>query len=234
MVRFPGGTSVSGLEVYPWESADGCHGGTPHLHTVCTEAYVVVAGSGELQTLTPHGFGTITLRPGTVAWFAPGTVHRAVNHGGLRVVVIMQNAGLPEAGDAVLTFPFDVLRSVEAYTSAATLPVDGREQAARRRRDLAVEGFSVLRERLESGDTGPLDELYRQAGVIVGSRLAEWSDIVEHGPAAALRETTRHLTALAAGDVGHLRGAAVRHRDAPDPEARSFGMCGRLDTYDLG
>ena len=32
-------------------------------------------------------------------------LHRAVNDGDLQVVVVMRNSGLPEAGDAVLTFP---------------------------------------------------------------------------------------------------------------------------------
>ena len=42
---FPGGTAVSSLHVYDWESEDGLSGGTPHLHTVSTEGYVVVFGA---------------------------------------------------------------------------------------------------------------------------------------------------------------------------------------------
>jgi hypothetical protein len=38
-----------------------------------------------------------------IAWFTPGTVHRMVNGSGLRATVLMQNSGLPEAGDAVFT-----------------------------------------------------------------------------------------------------------------------------------
>lgn len=45
------------------------------------------------------------LAAGSVDWFTPGTIRRAVNHSGLTVVVVMANAGLPEAGDAVMTFP---------------------------------------------------------------------------------------------------------------------------------
>ena len=106
MPVFPGGTAVSGLKVYEWAADDGLCGGSPHVHLACTEAYVVVSGEGALQTLTAQGLSEIPLRAGTVAWFGPGTIHRAVNgDGSLRVVVLMQNGGLPEAGDAVLTFP---------------------------------------------------------------------------------------------------------------------------------
>ncbi|MBB2747279.1 UNVERIFIED_ORG: mannose-6-phosphate isomerase-like protein (cupin superfamily) [Microbispora rosea subsp. rosea] len=231
MVIFPGGTGVSGLEVYTWEAADGCHGGSPHLHTACTEGYVVVEGRGELETLTPAGHTRVPLRPGTVAWFTPGTVHRAVNHGGLRVLVVMQNAGLPEAGDAVLTFPPEVLGDADAYRIAASLDPGDPEGSARRRRDLAVEGFQILRDHLTRGDLGPLFELYRQAVELVRPQAAAWRDVVAAGPAAALAATSRQIDALMAGDGGHLREAEVRKLDAPTPDDRAFGMCGRLETY---
>ena len=49
------------------------------------------------------------LEPGAFVWFTPGTIHRLVNGGDLEILVLMQNAGLPEAGDMVITFPPDVL-----------------------------------------------------------------------------------------------------------------------------
>ncbi|GAB3933934.1 hypothetical protein GCM10027614_06000 [Micromonospora vulcania] len=55
-------------------------------------------------------------------------MHRLVNGGGLSIVVLMQNSGLPEAGDAVLTFPPDVLADPAAYAAAAALP-DGERRA---------------------------------------------------------------------------------------------------------
>ena len=42
---FPGAIAASHLRVYDTEAPDGLAGGTPHLHTACTEAYWVVAGS---------------------------------------------------------------------------------------------------------------------------------------------------------------------------------------------
>src|SRR5262245_55872195 len=116
---FPGGVGVSGLRVYDWATADGLCGGSPHLHLACPEAYVVVAGEGAVQTLTWDGYAETPLRPGAVVWFTPGTIHRLVNGDGrLHIVVIMQNSGLPEAGDAVFTFPPAVLDDPEQYDRA--------------------------------------------------------------------------------------------------------------------
>ena len=42
----------------------------------------------------------------------------------------MQNAGLPEHGDAVLTFPPEILADPDAYARAATLPSAASRSAA--------------------------------------------------------------------------------------------------------
>ena len=105
-VPLPGGTSVSHVQVYDTVGPDGLAGGSPHLHTVCTEAYLVIAGEGMVQTLSGEGYAETPLVHGTIAWFSPGTVHRLVNlDGRLELYVLMSNAGLPEAGDMVLAFP---------------------------------------------------------------------------------------------------------------------------------
>jgi mannose-6-phosphate isomerase-like protein (cupin superfamily) len=236
---FPGGTAVSGLHVYPWPAADDLCGGSPHVHLACTEAYVVVEGEGALHTLTAAGLVRTPLAPGVVAWFGPGTIHRAVNGDGrLRAVVVMQNAGLPEAGDAVLTFPPEVLADPDAYLRAAALAAPGvshagDEKSARGRRDLAVEGFSRLSERTAAGDTSALVEFYRQAVALRRDRIAVWRRIWRDGPAEAVRRTEAHFDAIEGGDVAHLLAASLGVRRAPEPEDRAFGMCGRLDTYDL-
>ena len=119
----PGAVGLSHLSAYDWEAADGVCGGSPHLHLACTEAYVVTGGRGAVQTLTaPTAYRDIPLEPGSVAWFTPGTVHRMVQGGDLRITVLMQNSGLPEAGDAVFTFPPEVLADPERYAAAAALP----------------------------------------------------------------------------------------------------------------
>uniref|UniRef100_UPI0028ECB2AD cupin domain-containing protein n=1 Tax=uncultured Cellulomonas sp. TaxID=189682 RepID=UPI0028ECB2AD len=143
MSGLPGGVSVSHLRVYDWPARDGvglAGSGSPHLHVVSSEAYVVLGGTGSVHTLGPAGLAVHPLQPGSIVSFGPGVVHRAVNDGELEVLVLMSNAGLPEAGDAVLTFPASVLADPAAYRAAATLPGpdasdDELAAAARRRRD---------------------------------------------------------------------------------------------------
>jgi hypothetical protein len=213
--------------VYPWQASDGLCGGSPHMHLTCTEGYVTAGGRGAVQTLTAEGFTETPLVAGTVAWFSPGTIHRAVNHDDLKVVVVMQNSGLPEAGDAVFTFPPDVLADPAAYRRAATL-TEPLADAALARRDLAVAGFLRLR------DGGSLTDFYTAAVALVADRLDDWERIWTDGPVAAAERTGEHLKALRDGRIDHLLEAGVRSEHAPAEQDRKFGMCGRLETYRLG
>ncbi|MFE0812307.1 cupin [Streptomyces sp. NPDC058794] len=230
----PGAVGLSHLSAYDWEAADGVCGGSPHLHLVCTEAYVVTAGRGAVQTLSPDGYRDIPLGPGSVAWFTPGTVHRMVQGGGLRVTVLMENSGLPEAGDSVFTFPPEVLADPEAYAAAATLPPGTgteTEDAARRRRDLAVQGYLVLREALAAGDDGPYREFQRAAAGLVRDKVSGWRELWRSGASAAAERTGAQLDALADGDPAYLAGATA-YETAPT-RLGGYGMCGRRDEYAL-
>lgn len=255
--RLPGGIGLSHVTAYDWEAADGVCGGSPHIHLACTEAYVVTAGEGSVQTLTvEEGYAETHLEPGVVAWFTPGTVHRITHDGpgdgdaeegdagddgegdshagggGLRVTVLMQNGGLPEAGDAVFTFPPEVLADPDAYAAAAALPAQkGPEaaRAARERRDLAVLGFLRLRESLEGGDAAPLLAFHRAAVRLVAPKLAAWQPRWREGALAAAERTGQHLAALAEGDPSHLSFA--RARSAEPTRRGGYGMCGRRDEY---
>ncbi len=231
----PGGIGLSHISAYEWEAADGACGGSPHIHLACTEAYVVTAGEGAVQTLTVEdGYTETPLEPGVIAWFTPGTVHRMVNGAGLRVTVLMQNSGLPEAGDAVFTFPPEVLADPEAYAAAAALPAkEGPEadEAARKRRDLAVQGYLRLREAVKDGDAEPLHAFHRAAAGIVGPKVAAWQPRWREGALAAAERTGRHLDALTAGDASHLSEA--RARSAGPTRRGGYGMCGRRDEYEL-
>lgn len=233
---FPGGTSVTLLDVYDDAAPDGLFGGSPHMHLASTECYVVVAGVGALHTLTVQGLKETPLTEGAVVWFEPGTIHRAVNLGGLRVLVVMSNAGLPEAGDAVMTFPAQIVSDPAAYRQAASLPAEGTEAeravAARRRRDLAVVGFGELVRAHERGDSEPLEAFQAAAARIVGPRVDDWRAIVEQGPAAQAARTLEVLAELQNGNVHHLQEARVR-QPPPLPPQRAFGMCGRLSAYDV-
>jgi mannose-6-phosphate isomerase-like protein (cupin superfamily) len=229
---FPGGTSVTRLSVYTWTCADGLDGGTPHMHTASTEAYVVVDGRGALQTLDASGFRETPLEAGSTVWFTPGTIHRAVNRGGLEVVVVMQNAGLPEAGDAVMTFPHQIVEDPDRYRAAARLPGGGDEEmaaAAQKRRDLAVDGFLRLAASVRAGDLGPLERFYDSAVDLVRPAVAGWRRIWEETVAREARLTDGVLDALERGDGQHLRRAALLE----SPPAPRWGMCGRLQTHDV-
>ncbi|MDH2424371.1 cupin [Sphaerisporangium sp. TRM90804] len=222
-MSFPGGVGVSGLRVYDWPTADGVCGGSPHMHLLCSEAYVVVEGTGAVQTLTWSGYAETPLASGSVVWFTPGTIHRLVNEDGrLRIVVVMQNSGLPEAGDAVFTFPPAVLSDPVLYRRVSA---PGDEAAARRRRDVAIEGFLGLRE----AGRDALADFHRQAAALVSGKLEEFEKRWRTGALPAAEVTGAHLQALRMGDAGHLREARVV---TAGPEPR-LGMCGRLDTYAL-
>jgi mannose-6-phosphate isomerase-like protein (cupin superfamily) len=228
---FPGATGITGLQVYDSAAPDGMCGGSPHIHVLCTEAYVVTGGSGRLHTLNSAGFTETPLHPGDVVWFTPGTIHRVLNDGDLRIVVVMQNAGLPEAGDAVLTFPADILADREKYTAAAALVRADRvyavdEDAAGHRRDLAVTGFAELQK-----DPGGLNAFYAAAAELVKPRLDDWEQRWQSGPFAVTALTGDRLKALRSGDFSHLTRATV---NAEQPSAeQQLGMCGRLTTYEL-
>jgi mannose-6-phosphate isomerase-like protein (cupin superfamily) len=232
---FPGGVGLSHLRVYDTTAPDGLAGGTPHLHTVCTEAYAVVAGTGAVQTLTASGSEEVPLEPGAFVWFTPGTIHRLVNGGGLEILVLMANAGLPEAGDMAITFPPDVVGDPAAYEAAATLPDDDRTTAGpgaapRLRRDRAVPEFRRLVAATEAGDPAPLLAFHEAAAALVRPRLAAWEHIWRDGPLAAAERTGDQLAALADGVADHLAEASV-HRLPPPPAERRLGCCGTLGTY---
>lgn len=230
----PGGIGVSRLSVYETSAPDGHIGGTPHVHLACAEGYYVLAGSGAVQTLNRRGYRETPLRAAAMVWFDPGTIHRLVNDGDLQILTLMSNSGLPEAGDAVMTFPPEQLRSRETYLEAATLTgdVDARTAAAMRRRDLAIEGFEAIKRAWDTADPSGLDEFFAAAVRIVRSEIPAWRRRWERGAKRLADETGRALDSLEAGNATHLDGARINRLPAPTETGR-HGMCGRLDVYDL-
>ncbi|AMW14529.1 hypothetical protein A4E84_36650 [Streptomyces qaidamensis] len=229
---FPGAVGLSQLEVYPWPTADDEHGGSPHMHLACAECYVVVSGRGRLETLNHHGHTTTELHPGDTVWFTPGTIHRAINDEDLRVIVVMQNSGLPEAGDAVMTFPSEYL-APETYPDAASLlDADGSPspERAQARRDLAVEGFGELTRQWRRGNRSAYEEFCTAAVRLVQPRLDAWEETVNDGALAAAQEALRQISALRRGDFNHLSEAALSR--IAQPPRQTLGMCGFLRAYD--
>lgn len=232
---FPGATGVTQLDVYDWPTADGLRGGSAHIHLASTEGYVVLRGAGRLQTLGSHGYQETPLRPGDCLWFTPGTVHRLVNDDGqLQILVVMQNAGLPEAGDCVLTFPPDVLADPARYQAAATLgtgpETGGLEAAARRRRDLAIEGFLALRDQVLADGPAALQPFLDAAVALTAARVPDWRRRWRGQAAAVSQLTGQQLDGIEARDAAYLRAAGLVR--VPHPAGpRGYGMCGRLTPY---
>lgn len=235
----PGGTSVSHVRVYDSIGPDGLAGGSPHLHTACTEAYLVIAGEGAVQSLSGEGYGETPLDPGTIAWFSPGTIHRLINHDGrLELYVLMSNAGLPEAGDMVLAFEPDIVSDDERYRALADLPADatttaGSPDPAMIRRDHAVTGFGYWRELVERDGPQALDALYRAAAQRIGQRASTWSTLLDGDPTIDLDRGRTQAQALTSGDddtaAATLAASAIRSTSLL-PDVRRMGCCGTLGT----
>ncbi|MFJ6538553.1 cupin domain-containing protein [Paenarthrobacter sp. NPDC091711] len=236
---FPGATAVSEVSIYDWPGSDGAAGGSPHLHTASTEAYVVQQGSGRLETLDSRGFTSTSLVPGTVVWFTPGTVHRAINDSGdLRVLVVMQNAGLPENGDAVMTFPPEHLVDIDAYSRAASLPSrdadDGdaaAEAAARRRRDLALEGYVELKAAVLESGVVALADFHASAARLVSGKNGMWRGYLAGGAQRQADLTGQQLESLESMESFYLQ--AARTTMGERKTRRIYGMCGRIQAWEL-
>jgi mannose-6-phosphate isomerase-like protein (cupin superfamily) len=232
----PGGIGITHLKVYDTPAPDGLRGGSAHVHLACTEAYIVTAGQGIVQTLSAHGFHETELSPGRIVWFTPGVIHRLVNQDGkLEILVAMQNAGLPEAGDFVLAFPPQVLADPEQYFKAASLAASGAVytsdlEAAHHRRDLSIEGFTQLRREFEAEGPPALETFYDHAVDLVQEKVPQWREVWLAGPAAAAQRTGEHLNLLRQWHFDHLLEASVHALPAP-AEPRKLGMCGTLATY---
>jgi mannose-6-phosphate isomerase-like protein (cupin superfamily) len=235
----PGAIGLTHLRVYQAPAPDGRCGGSPHVHLACSEAYLVVAGRGAVQTLDAGGPAEIALEPGRLVWFTPGVIHRLTNlDGELEIVIPMQNAGLPEAGDAVLTMPQSVLADDRAYqrAAAASTPAtpeqsDAALAAAHARRDMAVDGYVELLTRFEQQGPAALRVFLVRAAQLIAPQLPVWRRIWEQGPLAEARHTGRGLDALGRGDVEHLMAGRVSQLEPVAP--RRLGMCGTLGTYQL-
>ncbi|MBE1514759.1 hypothetical protein H4W26_001514 [Nesterenkonia halotolerans] len=157
-----------------------------------------------------------------------------INHDQLELQVIMSNAGLPEAGDAVLTFPEEIVADPQKYRAAVALPVGegeiARAQAARARRDLAIEGYGQLLEGIVEHGRPALERFYTHAVDLVRPLIGDWQHIWEHNVQMEAEQTRAQLDALASGDRRHLSTATVI-RGEPRPGPRLWGMCGRLQTW---
>jgi len=228
-LHMPGGILVSRLRVYDTPAPDGQRGGTPHVHLLCSEMYYTLSGSGAVEMIDINGFQRVEIAAGDALVFSPGTVHRLINpNGDLEILVIMQNSGLPERGDNVVSFSERWLADDEAYAGA--MKVESLADAYRRR-DRGVEGFLRLKAAFDAGpDAGreALERFYALAEARTRLQRAEWEAIVRAGPKAVVDTTLDQLDYLNRHDTRYLLEA--RHQ-LVHAGRETLGFCGHLRRY---
>jgi hypothetical protein len=138
----------------------------------------------------------------------------------------------------VLAFEPDVLANEARYRAAADLPADGRTtddppDAAVRRRNLAVDGFTHWRCAVEAAGPSALSALYAAAVHLVGERPQAWGSLIDEDPARDLERSRLQIEALCESDrspaASRLHESAVRSRSLL-PGSRAMGCCGTLGT----
>lgn len=222
------GIGLTHLSVYDQRPGpDGLQGGCAHVHAITDEAYFVIAGTGaiDLHDAT-HGFRRVPLKPGSLVQFTPGTLHRAISDGGLQVVCVMGNAGLPERGDARIYFGEEADRNPDLYQKLWRLPAEKGLEGALERRDHSIRGYMQL---LRLWDTdrdayrARLNEFVSLHADAMAKIRADLESIVQSGPAAWLEGTRERLDGLP-----QIPAAAEAACGDAEPGEPRLGMCGLL------
>jgi mannose-6-phosphate isomerase-like protein (cupin superfamily) len=229
-LRMPGSSLMSRLKVYGTAAIDGQIGGTPHVHLLCTEMYLVLGGSGAVEIIDKNGFSRVDLGQHDALLFSEGTIHRLINpNGDLEILVIMQNSGLPERGDNVVCFAENYLANDTVYAQA--MRVSTLEEAYQRR-NRGVEGFLELKgafARSQAEGQAALERFYTFAAERTKNRHDEWQRIVQAGAMSAAQESQEHLDALAKQNFDYLSQSNFHLIKAKETQA--LGFCGHLDRY---
>ncbi len=230
----PAGVGLTHMKVYTEPGPDGIPSSSPHTHAVCSEIYFVVAGEGAVELLGAEGYQRIALQPNKVVFFRPGVVHRLENpNKNLEILVIMQNGGLPERGDFILTLPPDVLQDEDAYHRCSRVT---DLTTALARRDLAVQGFLPIRDAMRDDPARGrelLHQFYRDARNVLTSKVDGFEWVMKSGAQAELKSNLDAIDFLRLGRTEYLqRGAHWTELDAMQKPER-LGMCGHLHPYAL-
>lgn len=226
----PGATLTTRLNVYDTPTPDGQIGGTPHMHLLCSEMYFVTKGSGFVEMIDYQGFSRIELKTHSALIFSPGTIHRLINpERDLELFIIMQNSGLPERGDNVVSFTQDIMHSAEAYAKAMKA---GSFAEAYRRRDQGVEGFLELKAAfalsLEKGRER-LEQFFTQAVIRTQTLRQEWESTVIQGALAEAQRSLKQVEQLNQNQPAYLQDA--QHFLINPGDFKTPGFCGALNRY---
>lgn len=229
----PAGVGLTHIKVYDTPGPDGLISGGAHIHLVCSEIYYVLAGRGEMELLSMDGLQTIELLPNKAVFFLPGTFHRVLNpNRNLEILAIMQNGGLPERGDFVMSFPHEVLTNPPAYSQALRAPT---LEDALKRRDLSLKGFLELKAAFaRSKEEGQLAlrKFYHAARNLISPKVDGFEWVLKVGAQSEVKASLDACDFLRAGRIDYLeqsRSAALY----PLTETAKPGMCGHLHPYAL-
>ena len=222
-----GGVGLTHLEVYEQRPApDGIMSGCAHVHALTDEAYYVISGTGalELHDLT-HGFRTAPLNPGGYVQFSPGTLHRSVSTGALKVLAIMGNAGMPERGDARIYFGRAVDEDEAEFRRLVALPRTAELDGALERRDRSVRAYLellALWQMDRDGYYAELDRFLRVHAEAMAARRDDLAAVVRNGPQRIAEEAMGRIDEL---PDGLSDAETVQSGPAGAPV---LGMCGIL------
>lgn len=229
----PAGVGLTHIRVYTETGPDGLVTGGAHMHAVCSEMYYILAGTGQIELLSADGLQTCELLPGKVVMFRPGVIHRVLNSNrNLEILAIMQNGGLPERGDFILTFPPEVLTSPATYANA--LRVASHEDAIRRR-DLATQGFMTLKAAAAEGSDKLqplLRTFYRAACKLIAPKVDGFEWVLKSGAQAEVKDCLDAVDFLRVGRIDYLERARFAEIQ-PRADLARPGMCGELKPYAL-
>jgi mannose-6-phosphate isomerase-like protein (cupin superfamily) len=229
----PGGIGLSHIHVYNTAGPDSAIGGGAHIHMVCSEIYYTLEGAGQIELLSANGLETIDLLPNKAVFFRPGIFHRVLNpNKNLKILSIMQNGGLPERGDFVMSFPQKILTSPSAYTKAVRVT---NMADALKRRDLSIEGYLPIRDAFaKSRDDGQkaLRQFYQAARDLMVPKVDGFEWVLKVGAQNEVKDSLDACDFIRSGRTGYLetaKSAAIYPLESPSAP----GMCGELHPYAL-
>lgn len=229
----PAGVGLTHIEVYAEPGPDGVVGGGAHIHMVCSEIYYVLKGQGQIECLSFDGLDVIDLIPNKAVIFRPGVIHRVLNPDrNMEILAIMQNGGLPERGDYVMTFPAETMANTAAYTQAIRV-TDYKD--AIRRRDLSIEGYRVIREAMlqdKAKGRELLGAFYRHARNLIAPKVDGFEWVLTSGAQTEAKASADACDFLRAGRTDYLERA--KHAAIyPLNDPQKMGMSGQLHPYAL-
>ncbi len=229
----PAGVGLTHVRVYDSPGPDGVISGGAHIHLVCAEIYFVLKGTGQIELLTMDGVETLDLIPNKAVFFRPGTFHRVLNpNRDLELLTIMQNGGLPERGDFVMSFPHEILTNPPAYAQAVRAPTLAD---ALRRRDLSLEGYLQLKaafgRSVEEGQTA-LRAFYRAARNLIAPKVDGFEWVLKVGAQTEVKTSLDACDFIRAGRTDYLEASQYAAL-YPLQDAARPGMCGELHSYAL-